>query len=421
MKRRHYCCDVNYPAKNRVIRGGQHLSRKQTIAYVLILGAAMAMIPLTIDPFLPSFPAIATYFGVESRLIQLSLTAVTVGFALGQLVIGPLSDAFGRRRPLLAVAGVFVLSTIAVVFSPTAEVFILLRFLMGISAAAATVIAQAVIRDLFSGMAQMRMLARAYLIQGAAPVVGPLVGAAASEYSGWQTMFGIMAVFGLLLLIANHRYLIETLPIERRRASTPRGLLRGYRIVLRDRIYVGLVLFSGFQISALFGYLNTVPFLYQETFGMSEGEFGLAFAMSATLSWIGVQIGARLPKIFPAQWLLLIYAVIGVSVGIGLIVTSSLGSFWFAQGFFGLLLFNFGSTLTSIQTIALLNHGEEAGTAAGLLGVANFTFSSIFSLFYGLIITTNTTGVGFAIAGLYFLALISLLFIARPGRISRLE
>jgi DHA1 family bicyclomycin/chloramphenicol resistance-like MFS transporter len=410
---------VNYPAKNRIIRGGQHLTRKQTLAYVLILGAAMALIPFTIDPFLPSFPAIATYFGVETRLIQLSLTAVTVGFALGQLIIGPLSDAYGRRRPLLVVSSLFVISTVAVVFSPTAEVFILLRLLMGMSAAAATVIAQAVIRDLFSGMGQMKMLARTYLIQGAAPIVGPLVGSAASELAGWQAMFWIMALLGLVLLIGNHRYLIETLPIERRRASTPRGLLRGYRNVLRDRIYVGLVLFAGFQISALFVYLNTVPFLYQETFGLSEGEFGLAFAMSATLSWLGVQIGSRLPKLFPAQWLLLLYGFIGLGVGVGLVITSSAGEFWFAQGFFGLLLFNFGSTLTSIQTIALLNHGEEAGTAAGLLGVSNFTFTSIFSLFYGFISTSNTAGAGVAIGGLYVLALLSLLFIAQPQKIER--
>jgi DHA1 family bicyclomycin/chloramphenicol resistance-like MFS transporter len=182
-----------------------------------------------------------------------------------------------------------------------------------------------------------------------------------------------------------------------------------------------LVLFSGFQLSALFAYLNTVPFLYQETFGLSESQFGLAFAMSGALSWLGVQIGARLPKVFPAQWLLLIYAFIGVGVGAGLVITSSMGEFWLAQAFFGLLLFNFGSTLTSIQTIALLNHGEEAGTAAGLLGVSNFTFTSIFSLFYGLIITTNTTGVGFAIGALYLLALISLVFVAQPRKISKLE
>lgn len=410
---------MNFPAKNRVIRGGEHLTRKQTIAYVLILGAAMAMIPFTIDPFLPSFPAIADYFGVESRLIQLSLTSVTIGFALGQLIIGPLSDAYGRRRPLLVVTALFAISTVAVIFSPTAEVFIVLRLLMGMSAAAATVIAQAIIRDLFSGMSQMKMLARTYLIQGAAPIIGPLVGSAASEFSGWQTMFWIMAMFGLLLLIGNHRYLIETLPIEKRRASTPRGLLRGYRNVIRDRIYVGLVLFAGFQISALFVYLNTVPFLYQETFGLSEGEFGLAFAMSATLSWLGVQTGSRLPKLFPPQWLLLLYAFIGIGVGFALILTSSAGEFWLAQGLFGLLLFNFGSTLTSIQTIALLNHGEQAGTAAGLLGVSNFTFTSIFSLFYGFIATTNTADIGLVIGGFYALALVSLVFISQPQKIER--
>jgi DHA1 family bicyclomycin/chloramphenicol resistance-like MFS transporter len=180
-----------------------------------------------------------------------------------------------------------------------------------------------------------------------------------------------------------------------------------------------LVLFAGFQISALFVYLNTVPFLYQETFGLSEGEFGLAFAMSATLSWLGVQTGSRLPKLFPPQWLLLLYAFIGIGVGLALILTSSAGEFWLAQGLFGLLLFNFGSTLTSIQTIALLNHGEQAGTAAGLLGVSNFTFTSIFSLFYGFIATTNTADIGLVIGGFYALALVSLVFISQPQKIER--
>ena len=410
---------MNYPAKNRIIRDGEHLTRKQTLAFVFILGGAMSLIPFTVDPFLPSFPAIADYFGTDNRQIQLSLTAVTVGFALGQLIIGPLSDAYGRRRPLLAVTGLFVVSTVMVVFSPNAEVFILLRLLMGMSAAAATVIAQAIIRDLFSGMAQMRMLARTFLIQGLAPIIGPLVGAAASEYSGWQTIFWIMAVLGLLLLLGNHRYLIETLPVEKRRSSTPRALLRGYRRVLRDRIYVGLALFAGLQVSALFVYLNTVPFLYQDTFGLSEGQFGLAFAMNAVMAWTGVQLGSRLPKLFPAQWLLVFYGFVGVSIGSGLMMTTDLGEFWVAQIFFALMLLNFGSTITSIQTIALLKHGEEAGTAAGLLGVSNFTFSSVLSLFYGLISTNNTFGAGFTIAGLYALALAALVFVARPNKIER--
>jgi len=154
---------------------------------------------------------------------------------------------------------------------------------------------------------------------------------------------------------------------------------------------------------------------------LSEGEFGLAFAMSAALSWLGVQVGSRLPRFFPAQWLLLVYGFLGVGVGVGLMVTSSAGQFWFAQALFGLLLFNFGSTITSIQTIALLNHGEEAGTAAGLLGVSNFTFSSIFSLFYGLIITTNTFSIGIAIGALYVIAVLSLIFVAQPQKLERLS
>jgi DHA1 family bicyclomycin/chloramphenicol resistance-like MFS transporter len=117
--------------------------------------------------------------------------------------------------------------------------------------------------------------------------------------------------------------------------------------------------------------------------------------------------------------LLVVYGFIGISVGVLLVTTSGTGGFWSAQILFGLMLFNFGSTITSIQTIALLNHGEEAGTAAGLLGVSNFTFTSVFSLLYGFILTTETFGAGIAIASFYVLALMALLFIARPHKIQR--
>lgn len=411
----------NYPAKNRVLRGGEHLTKKQTIAYVLILGFAMALIPFTIDPFLPAFPAIAGYFGVANSTIQLSLTAVTVGFALGQLVVGPLSDAYGRRRPLMIVVTMFVLSTMLVVVSPTAEVFILLRLLMGMSAAAATVIAQAMIRDLFSGMGQMKMLARTYLIQGAAPIVGPIIGSQVTEAAGWQALFWGLGLSSLSLLLANHRYLIETLPVERRRAASARGLMRGYQSVLKDRVYIGLLLFAGFQLSALFAYLNIVPFLYQQGFGLSEGQFGLAFAMNSVFSWTGVQIGSRLPKLYPAHWLLVLYGAIGIGVGLMLVLIAPLGNFWLTQIAFSILLFNFGSTLTSIQTIALLNHGNEAGTAASLLGVSNFTFTSVMGLVYGLLGTQTSFGVGGFILIAYAVGLSSLIFIVRPWQLQKMD
>lgn len=401
------------PVHGRVIDSGDQLSRKLLLGYILVLAAAGSLMPFTIDPFLPAFPAIATTFGVSNATLQFTLTGVTLGFALGQLFAGPLSDAFGRRTPMLIAMSVYVVSAILLFFAPTIEVFFALRVTMAAGAAAANVISQAIIRDLFAGMSMMKMLARVYLIGSLAPVVGPIVGAQLVGFMPWQQVFLVFALVVLVILLLAHRVLIETLPIARRRSHTAAGRMRGYRSVLRDRIYVGLLIFGGMQLSALFLYLNTSPFLFQQGFGFSAAEFGWMFAINSLISWAGVQVGARLPKIFPAQWLLVGYASLGVMVGLAMILTTGAG--WFeAAALFGIQLFAFGAAITSVQTLALLNHGSEAGTAASLLGVSNFTVTTLISPIFALIATLGTRDIGVMLAILYSVGLSSLIFVVKP-------
>lgn len=408
------------PVRGRVIDTGDQLSRKLLLGYILILAAAGSLMPFTIDPFLPSFPAIAETFGVPNGTMQFTLTGVTLGFALGQLFAGPLSDAFGRRVPILIAMSVYVGSAVALFFAPNIEIFFVLRVTMAAGAAAANVISQAIIRDLFAGMSMMRMLARVYLIGSLAPVVGPIVGAQLVEFIPWQQVFLVFALVVLMILLLAHRVLIETLPAARRRTNNALGLLRGYRSVLRDRVYVGLLVFGGMQLSSLFLYLNTSPFLFQQAFGLSSADFGWLFAVNSLISWAGVQIGARLPKLLPAQWLLVGYASLGVAVGLVMIATH--GSNWVVAALlFGIQLFAFGSAITSVQTLALLNHGSEAGTAASLLGVSNFTVTTLISPIFALISTLGTQQIGTMLAILYGIGLSSLIFIVQPWRVPDLR
>lgn len=408
------------PVVGRVIDSGDQLSKKLLLGYILVLAAASSLMPFTIDPFLPSFPAIATTFGVPNGTLQFTMTGVTLGFALGQLFAGPLSDAFGRRRPMLIAMSVYVISAILLFFAPSIEIFFVLRVTMAAGAAASNVIGQAIIRDLFAGMSMMKMLARVYLIGSLAPVVGPIVGSQLVAFMPWQQVFLVFALVVLVILLIAHRVLIETLPIARRRSHTPAGLLRGYRSVFRDRVYVGLLIFGGMQLAGLFLYLNTSPFLFQNTFGLSAANFGWLFAVNSLISWAGVQVGARLPKIFPAQWLIVGYATLGLSVGIAMMLTH--GSNWLVAALlFGIQLLAFGSTLTSIQTLALLNHGSEAGTAASLLGVSNFTVTTLISPIFALISTLGTNQIGLMLTVLYAIGLSSLLFIVQPWRVPDLR
>ncbi len=406
--------------KGRVVTSGDKLSRKLLLAYIFILALSMSLIPFTIDPYLPAFPEIADFYGVPNGTVQASLTGVTVGLALGQLILGPLSDAFGRRPLLLLAITGYGISAVLVFFVQSFEMFILMRFFMGFFSAGSDVIARAIVRDLFRGQPMQQMLARIFLIQSLAPIAGPIFGSQLTEVMIWQGVFLVFGFIGLALALLASRFLIETLPKSARRSSTPAGLARGYRSVLNDRIYIGLMFFGAFQLAALFAYLNTVPFIFQDGFGLSPSEFGIWMAVNGAASYVGVQFGARLARIFRGQWLLAWYSALGILVGVGLMATAGT-NIWWAEAFFFMQLFLFGAGITTIPTIALYNHGKEAGTAASLLGVFNFSLTSLVSVLFVSLNTATTYDVGAIIALLFFISLSSLLFITRPWKVPDLR
>jgi DHA1 family bicyclomycin/chloramphenicol resistance-like MFS transporter len=383
------------------------------MVYIFILALAMSLIPFTIDPYLPAFPAIGQFFGVANGVVQASFTGVTVGIAAGQLLIGPLSDAFGRRPLLLMTMTGYLLATIFAFFAPNIEVFILLRFFMGFFAAGGDVVARAVIRDLFRGQPMRQMLARVFLVQSLAPILGPILGSQLTELIAWQGVFLFFAIVTLVLLLFANAFLIETLPVSARRSSSPLGLARGYVNVLRDRVFIGLMFYAALQLSALFTYLNFVPFVFQEGFGVSATDTGVWMAVNGAASYIGVQLGAYLARFIQGHWLLAAYALIGTGVGLGLFLTSGTSFFW-AETLFLIELMIFGAGLTVIPTIALYNHGSEAGTASSLLGVFNFTLASLISGIYFLLDTDSTGDLGILIGLLFGGSFLALIFITRP-------
>jgi MFS transporter, DHA1 family, multidrug resistance protein len=404
------------PNRGRVIDSGSNIGRRTLVTYIILIGLSMSLIPYTIDPYLPAFPAIGDFFGVGNGIIQASLTGVTIGIALGQLVTGPLSDAYGRRPLLLISIFGFGISAISLFIAPNLFVFMILRFSMGFFAASTDVVARAIVRDLFRGQKMLQMLSRALMIQALSPIIGPIIGSQVLGASSWHFIFLIFGFFGILLGIAAIFFLVETLPIAKRRSSTAAGLLRGYRSVLKDRVYVGLMLFGSLQLAALFGYLNIVPFLYQDVFGLSAAEFGGWFAFNSFGLWMGMQFGGLMARFFRAQWMLAFYAATGALAGVYLMATAG-GNIWLAEIGFFVVVFTFGAPVSSIPSIALLNHGTEAGTAASLLGAASFIAASLMSGVYALLSTESTGSVGLLIFGFFGLALASLLILVRPWQI----
>ncbi|HEX2073990.1 MAG TPA: multidrug effflux MFS transporter [Geodermatophilus sp.] len=385
----------------------------------LVLGAFVAVGPLTIDMYLPALPTIAADLGTTSATVQLTLTGTLVGLALGQLVLGPLSDALGRRRPLLAGTALYVLASLLVLVAPSIGVLGALRVLQGVGSAAGAVIAMAVVRDLFTGRAAATMLSRLFLVLGAAPVLAPTVGGEILRFTSWRGVFAVLAVYGLLLLAVGALGLRETLPPRRRRSSGVASTLRTYRSLLRDRSYVGLVLVAGLTMAGMFSYVAGSSFVYQRQFGLDEQEFGLLFGAGAFWLIAATQLNPlALRRWSPAQ-ILVTGTVAGAVAGGVLLGLAATGTGGLPAVVIPLwaMLFASGLALPNAPALALSRHGERAGAAAALLGAVQFGIGAAVSPVVGLL-GNDAAAMGTVILAALLLALAVLVGVVRPWRLA---
>ncbi|WP_441344203.1 MULTISPECIES: multidrug effflux MFS transporter [unclassified Rhodococcus (in: high G+C Gram-positive bacteria)] len=386
---------------------------KERLRVILVLGALIALGPLTIDMYLPALPAIADDLNTPSSAVQLTLAGTLIGLALGQLVIGPLSDIVGRRLPLIVGTGVHILASVACIAAPNIAVLGGLRVVQGLGAAAAAVVAMAIVRDLFSGRAAATVLSRLMLVMGVAPVLAPSLGGAVLLVGSWRLVFAALAIMGVALMTLAIVSLRETLPPERRRASGVMPVLRTYRSLLRDAQFVVLVLVAALAMSSLFAYIAGSSFVLQEEFGLDEQQFAIVFAAGA-ISLIGAsQLNVLLLGRFaPVQIVLaaLSFAVLagGVMAVLAIAEIGGMAGFviplWFVLGAVGFVMPN-------APALALSRHGEAAGGAAALLGAAQFGLGAIVAPIVGALgndaVAVSTTMVATSAAALAALGVIT--------------
>ena len=376
---------------------------------------------LITDMFLPAFPSIANFFRVPDAYVQYSLSALTLGAAVGFFVAGPLSDSLGRKRPTLVALALFSLASFLLYLAPNIEVFVLLRFVQGLTAAGAAVIAQAIIRDLFVGDAMIRMLGRVWLISGIAPIVSPLIASQLLLIGDWRSIALALGLLGTAIFLVASRALVETLHLDNRRAKGFEGVNRRFITVFRDRIILGLVLIGMAQTLAAFSYLNNLPFLYQDSFGLTPVQFSGLFSISAASWFIGIQIGAVIGRIYKPQWVIFGGLLLAVFSGVGLYFAGVTASpLWVVVGLVSVFIFTFGLSITPIQTIALQGHGSEAGTAASVLGVVNSFTAAIGAPLYPLVGSESSANMGIAIILSHLVALVLFFAVLRPKSIPEL-
>ena len=403
------------PASPVELSRGDSFSSRQRLVYIVMLGALAALGPFTIDLYLPAFPAVAADLHASDAAIQITLTATLIGFALGQLIVGPLADAFGRRKPLLIATSVHVLASIAIVFAPTVELVTVGRVFQGIGAAGSGVVAMAIVRDLFSGQRLIRMLSRLALVWGLAPVLAPVIGSQLLNIVEWRGIFVVLAGFGLLMMIVSAVFMVETLPAERRGAFSGRAIARRYRHLAHDRAFVGAAILGSMAFTALFGYLSSSSFVLQDIYGLSAQQFGIVFGVNSLGLVAATQISARLMRKFAPKTVatagLLVMSAGAASLMVCALSNGSLA--WVLISLF-FVVSPLGVIMPTVQVTALANHAAEAGTAASLIGALNSLLPGLVTPLIGFMGVSVLT-MASVMMGALVIAHLALWFIVRPN------
>ena len=345
----------------------------------LILGALSAFAPLSIDMYLPALPSLQGHFHSSAAQVQLTLTSCLIGLAVGQLIAGPLSDSFGRRKPLIVGVGLYAVASLACAFADSVAVLTAGRLLQGAAGAAGIVIARAIVRDLYSGAAMVRFFSTLVMINGAAPILAPLIGGQVLKFTDWRGVFVVLSVVGAVLLAAVLLGIPETLPPERRHTGGLRETLGSFRLLVRDPHYVGYALVGALAFSAMFGYIAGSPFVMEQVYHLSPQAFSLLFGANAAGIVLYGFLNGRLVGRFSTLALMRFGLIQGALGGAGLIAITLAGlGLWPTAVCLWLLVSAVGGlTSPNATALALAEHGATAGAASALLGLTQFLFGAL--------------------------------------------
>ena len=393
------------------------MSDGASVRLVIVLGSVNAIGPLSIDMYLPAFPEIARSLETSASSVQLTLTACVAGLALGQLLIGPLSDRYGRRTPLIAAMSVYAVASVLCALAPNVLALMGLRFVQGLAGAGGVVIARAVVRDLHSGAAAVRLFSSLMLVTGLAPILAPLAGGQVLNHTSWRGIFWVLTVLSALIALLVTFGLRETLPKARRSDSGLAETLRTMRALLRDRWFVGHGLAGGLGFGALFAYISGSSFVLQGIYGVSPQLYSVLFAMNGLGLIAGSQVNARLVGRFgPAYLLRAGLFAIAISASALLVVVSvgGLGVVAVLVPMF-VIVSSLAFVLPNSTALALNDHAAVAGTASALLGMGQFVIGAAVAPLVGAAGTESAVPMAAIMTVVALAALVARHFARRPA------
>ncbi len=363
----------------------EEMTKKERLALATVLGALSALGPLCTDLYLPALPQVANSLATSTSATQLSLTSSLIGLSLGQLFIGPVSDIYGRTKPLAISMLLMIIVTFFCAFATDVLELIGLRFIQGLVGAGGIVLSRSIASDLYSGTELTKFFSLLMAINGVAPIASPVLGSQILLFSDWHGIFIVLGFISVGLFMGAI-ILPETLPREKRNTGGIRQTFVSFGTLFKNKAFMSYTLVQGFIFAGLFAYISASPFVLQDMYGLSAGAFSLCFAVNGIAIVIMAQIGARIAIAYGN------YIVLRAGVLLSLVAALMVLVVAFIKpehvGFIlGAMLLSVASVgINSAPSFALAISAQQGavGTASGLIGVTGFLFGAFASPLVGL-------------------------------------
>lgn len=381
----------------------------------VVLALLVMVGPLSTSLYVPGLPNLADSLDVTTAQAQFTISASLLGLALGQLVLGSLSDRWGRRRPVLIGMSVFVLASVLCAVAPSFAALLVARFVQGFAGASGAVVARATVRDLVSGAAAAQALSRLLMVTGVAPVIGPVIGGQVLRFADWRSLFVVLAVAGAISLVVAVVWFPETLPRERRLTGPRRAQWSATRALLRDRHMLGYMAIIGLLGVVTFSWMAAGPFYFESEYGMSAQVFAAVIGVASIAFVVGALVNSRVVMGFGPRKALVRGLVLMTLTAAGVLVAGLMHlPVWWVVAFGVLNMGVYGGMGANAQALALTPHGAIAGTVSALLGMMQFLGGAFGPpLVTWLVGGTWSMAVGMTVASLGALAV--LLLVVRPA------
>ncbi|MDE7402875.1 MAG: multidrug effflux MFS transporter [Muribaculaceae bacterium] len=348
------------------------------VTYLVLMSALGSFVN---DMYSPALPAMCKFFGCTVSIAQMGLTMGMIGLSIGQLVLGPVSDKYGRLPVLYGSLSLFIIAAVVSIFSPNIHIFNLCRMFQGIGASGGYFLARTIPADIYSGRPLAKLMALIGAINGIAPASAPIIGGVTADAWGWKGVFAVLCVFAVIVLVIGI-WMKESLAPDRRSPDKWWHAFRGYKSLLTNGRFMTHVAFKGLALGMLFAYIAAMPFILQKTYGLSQTIYGLVIGFNAIFMAAGSMLALKfhpLKKAASAGTVIMIVGVIGEAI-----VLYTLHNLWVFEAFAVVIMLGLGMIFSTTNTLAMNEGRSDAGDASSVLGISGYVVGAVVSPLAGL-------------------------------------